>query len=123
MLAYYAEHPPVKLAPAEELEAMLADEARVAEGAEIFGVRCAPCHAKDGGGLVGPNLTDDYTLHGYGMEPITKTIFDGVPDKGMQPWNGILTLDEIYSVAVYVHELRGATPEKAKEPQGEPIAD
>ena len=123
MQAYYEAHPPVKLAPAEELEAMLGDEARTAQGAEIFEVRCAPCHAKDGGGLVGPNLTDDFALHGYGMEPITLTIFDGVPDKGMQAWKGVLTLDEIYSVAVYVHGLRGTTPDKAKEPQGDPIAD
>lgn len=123
MEAYYEAHPPVELASAEELEAMLADEARVAEGAEIFAIRCAACHAKDGGGLVGPNLTDDYTLHGYGMEPIAKTILDGVPDKGMQAWNGVLSIDEIYSVSVYVHGLRGTTPAKAKEAQGDEIAD
>lgn len=123
MKAYYEEHPPVTLPPDAELEAMLGDDAMVATGKEVFTVRCAPCHAADGGGLVGPNLTDDYTLHGYGMAPITKTVFNGVPDKGMQAWKGVLSLEEIYAVAAYVHGLRGTTPAKAKEPQGEKIAD
>ena len=123
MEAYYEAHPPVTLASAEELEAMLGDESRAEKGKEVFAIRCAACHAADGGGLVGPNLTDDYSLHGYGMEPITKTIFEGVPDKGMQAWKGVLSQDEIYAVAVYVHGLRGTTPAKPKDPQGDKIAD
>jgi cytochrome c oxidase cbb3-type subunit 3 len=123
MAAWYEKHPPPKLASAEELEAMAGDEALIAQGQSTFATLCASCHAPDGGGLVGPNLTDDYSIHGYGMEPIAKTIFDGVPDKGMVAWKTQLSMDEIYGVAAYVHSLRGKPAAKPKEPQGDKIED
>lgn len=121
MAAYYAAHPPIKLASAEELEQMLADDTLKQAGKLVFDTRCAPCHAMDGGGLVGPNLTDDFALHGYGMESIVKVVVDGVPDKGMIPWKSQLKLDESYAVSVYVHELRGNKAANPKAPQGDPI--
>lgn len=123
MEEYYKEHPPFELPPAEELEAMVGDQAKEAKGKEIFTTYCASCHGPDGGGIVGPNLTDDYTLHGWGMQPIVKTVYYGVPEKGMLAWGPTLAVEDIYAVSTYVHSLRGTTPATPKDPQGEKIAE
>jgi len=122
MAEHYAKHPPFVLPPAAELEAVLADATAVEKGKLVYTTRCAACHAPDGGGLVGPNLTDDFSLHGFGMSALVATIYHGVPEKGMQAWGPVLPKDEVYAVAAYVHTLRGTTPATPKEPQGEPIA-
>jgi cytochrome c oxidase cbb3-type subunit 3 len=81
---------------------------------------CAPCHRADGGGLVGPNLTDDYWIHGSAYADTVKVIWDGVPAKGMITWKTVLKPDEIQSVASYIYTLRGAklaSPGKLPENQ------
>lgn len=104
------------------LAKLLKDPAQVAAGKQIFGVRCMPCHQKDGGGLVGPNLTDDYWIHGKGtLEGIFKVVRDGVPAKGMIPWGTQLKPQELMQVSVYVASLSGTTPAKPKAPQGEKV--
>ena len=123
MEAWWKLHPPPKLAPPEELAAMAGDEALVAAGQSIYTIRCASCHAPDGGGLVGPNLTDDFAIHGGSFPEIAATIFHGVPDKGMISWKTQLKMDELYAVAAYVHSLRGTTPANPKDPQGDKIED
>jgi cytochrome c oxidase cbb3-type subunit 3 len=112
-------HPPVVLATAEEMASIVTDPAKVAQGKEIFATRCAACHAADGGGLVGPNLTDAYWIHGGKPVAIAKTIYDGVPEKGMIPWKTQMSVDEIYAVTAYLHTgLKGTTPATAKAPEG-----
>src|SRR3954447_7369559 len=59
------------------------DPVMLAEGRQAFGNLCAPCHRADGGGLVGPNLCDDYWIHGSNYVDTIKTIWNGVPEKGM----------------------------------------
>jgi cytochrome c oxidase cbb3-type subunit 3 len=98
----------------------LGDPHELAEGKAIFedASRCASCHLADGGGLVGPNLTDDYWIHGARPADILKTINDGVPDKGMLTWGPILGPKKVAEVAAYVYTLHGAHVATAKEPQG-----
>ncbi len=84
----------------------------------IFTTICAACHKPDGGGLVGPNLTDDYWLHGGGIKDIFKTIKYGWPEKGMQSWKDNYTPLQIAQLASYVKSLHGTKPAIAKEPQG-----
>jgi cytochrome c oxidase cbb3-type subunit 3 len=96
------------------------DAAVLASGRQTYAKFCAPCHRADGGGLVGPNLTDDYWIHGSAFADNVKVIWDGVPAKGMITWKTILKPDEIYSVASYIYTLRGAklaTPGKPPENQ------
>src|SRR5215471_13394608 len=62
------------------------DAAVLAKGQQTFMKLCAPCHRKDGGGLVGPNLCDDYWIHGSQFSDNLKTIWNGVPEKGMVTW-------------------------------------
>ena len=97
-----------------------ADAAVLDRGRQTYAKFCAPCHRADGGGLVGPNLTDDYWIHGSNYVDTEKVIWDGVPAKGMITWKTILNPDEIQSVASYIYTLRGAklaTPGKPPENQ------
>jgi cytochrome c oxidase cbb3-type subunit 3 len=96
------------------------DAAVLDRGRQTYAKFCAPCHRADGGGLVGPNLTDDYWIHGSAFTDNVKVIWDGVPAKGMITWKAVLKPDEIYSVASYIYTLRGAkltTPGKPPENQ------
>jgi cytochrome c oxidase cbb3-type subunit III len=96
------------------------DPVVIESGRQIYAKFCAPCHRADGGGLVGPNLTDDYWIHGSSYADTVKVIWDGVPAKGMITWKTVLKPDEIQSVASYIYTLRGvklATPGKPPENQ------
>lgn len=88
-------------------------------GHSIFLHNCAPCHRADGGGLVGPNLCDDYWIHGSNFVDNLHTIVNGVPGKGMLTWRGVLKPNEIYSVASYIYTLRGTHPPNPKPPENQ----
>ncbi len=117
MTAWYAAHPPPELATSEELEEMAADPAFMAAGEATYRVRCVSCHAADGGGLVGPNLTDDFTVYGFERDEIMRVVYHGTKF-GMLAWKNQLSLEEIYQVASYARSLRGRTPVKAKAAEG-----
>jgi cytochrome c oxidase cbb3-type subunit 3 len=96
------------------------DPAMLAEGKQTFMTLCAPCHRPDGGGLVGPNLTDDYWIHGSNFVDNLKIIWNGVPSNGMVTWRGVLKPSTIHAVGSYIYTLRGsklATPGKPREDQ------
>ncbi|MDR0195162.1 MAG: c-type cytochrome [Myroides sp.] len=96
------------------------DEKTLSEGKEIFTTNCAACHRADGGGGIGPNLTDDNWILGGGMKNIFNTITEGGrPGKGMVAWKGTLTSFEIQAVASYVMSLHGSTPIEAKTAEGD----
>ena len=92
--------------------------ARVSAGKTLFATRCAACHAADGGGIIGPNLTDDAWLHGGTIDSIYTTVSTGVLAKGMPAWGRILKPDELVEVVAYVWTLHGTTPARPKGPQG-----
>jgi cytochrome c oxidase cbb3-type subunit 3 len=122
MTQWYELHPPPKLASAAELEQLAADPDFVLAGEATYKVRCVACHAADGGGTVGPNLTDDFSIYGYDRDKIVAVIYNGTP-KGMLAWKDQLSLDDIYAVGAYVRTLRGNTPANPKAPEGEKIVD
>ncbi|RRN78132.1 cytochrome C [Pseudoxanthomonas sp. SGD-10] len=90
----------------------------LSSGQAIYDKNCLACHGDKGQGTVGPNLTDDYWIHGGTVKDIFKTIKYGVPDKGMISWEKQLTPKEIADVSNYIKSLRGTNPPGAKEPQG-----
>jgi cytochrome c oxidase cbb3-type subunit III len=94
-----------------------ADAEALARGKQTFLTLCAPCHRTDGGGLVGPNLTDDYWIHGSNFVDNVTTIWNGVPAKGMITWKNMLKPKEIYEVASYIYTLRGTKPPNPKPPE------
>lgn len=89
------------------------------KGKEIFLGNCASCHRNDGGGGIGPNLTDEYWIHGGGVRDIYAVIKNGVPEKGMISWAAILKPEEIRNAAFFIMSVRGTDPAGAKAPQGE----
>lgn len=97
----------------------LSEESRLLAGGEIFMKNCAVCHANDGGGGVGPNLTDDYWIHGNDISDVFKTVKYGVPAKGMIPWKDQLSAGEMQEVSSYILTLVGTTPANPKEAQGD----
>ncbi len=98
---------------------LLTDAMSVGAGKELFVKTCAPCHLPDGGGKVGPNLTDDYWLHGGSIKDIFKTIKYGWQDKGMKSWKDDFSPKEIQELASFVKSLKGTNPATPKAPQGE----
>jgi len=97
---------------------LLTDKAALAAGKDIFVAKCAACHLADGGGFVGPNLTDDAYLYGCDIKSVFSVITKGT-SKGMPPWKA-LGADNIQKVASYVLSLKGTTPAKAKAAEGTP---
>ena len=97
----------------------LTDENALAAGQAEFVAKCAACHLADGGGSVGPNLTDQYWLHGGSVQDVFKTIKYGVPAKGMIAWESQLTPTQMQNIASFILSLQGTTPATPKDPQGE----
>ncbi|HVK61803.1 MAG TPA: cbb3-type cytochrome c oxidase N-terminal domain-containing protein [Bdellovibrionales bacterium] len=98
----------------------LKDPKQVQLGHDSFSAKCAACHGDVGQGLIGPNLTDDYWLHGNGsLQAIAKVVAEGVPEKGMPAWAAIVKSDELVHLVAFIKSLRGTNPPAAKEPQGE----
>lgn len=103
----------------EQLAALAKDASVVAVGKQAFSQNCAACHRLDAGGQIGPNLTDDYWLHGAAIDQIKKTVAEGVLEKGMPPWGKVLKPAQLDAVVAYVYTLHGTNPPDAKAPQGE----
>jgi len=123
MIAYYDLQAQQFLAMGEITEDMLHgltdDDAMMAGAQQLFVAKCAQCHGSSGEGGIGPNLTDDYWLHGGKLVDIFNTVTEGVPAKGMMSWKTQLRPAELLSVAAFVGMLRGSTPPGSKAPQGE----
>lgn len=104
----------------EELTKLLASGPALALGKTEFAAKCAACHGAELQGVIGPNLTDDFWIHGKGqLTDIAMVIRKGVLDKGMPSWEGQLKDDEIKAVTVFVASRRGSHPTNPKAPQGE----
>ncbi len=97
----------------------LSDATSLEAGKKIFVTACAACHAADGGGTVGPNLVDDYWLHGGSLSDIFKSIKYGWPEKGMKSWKDDYSPVQIAQITSYIKSLKGTKPGTPKEPQGE----
>lgn len=122
MAAWRAAHPiETAAADGDLLLALVDDQAAVSEGETVFAQYCAPCHAGDGGGGIGPNLTDDTWIHGGSIVEIHTVISDGVLAKGMPQWGRTLSADQVNAVTAYVWTLRGTTPAAPKAAEGEPV--
>jgi cytochrome c oxidase cbb3-type subunit 3 len=104
---------------AADVVAIAGDPVRLAQGHAKFQNTCSPCHRADAGGLIGPNLTDDYWIHGGQPHQILKTVSEGVVEKGMPAWSEALNRDELAAVVGYCLTLHGTQPPNPKEPQGE----
>ncbi len=96
----------------------LTDDVSLELGQKAFDLNCATCHGFKGEGIVGPNLTDAYWLHGGATKDIFKTIKYGVPEKGMIAWKAQLSPSAIQNITSYIESIQGTDPENAKEKEG-----
>jgi cytochrome c oxidase cbb3-type subunit 3 len=103
----------------EDNVTLLTEPAMLESGKQIYMANCASCHANDGGGLVGPNLTDEYWIHGGGIKNVFKVVKYGVVNKGMLAWQNLLNPRQIQEVSSYVLSLKGTTPAKPKPAEGQ----
>jgi cytochrome c oxidase cbb3-type subunit 3 len=104
------------------LEGMSKDPAAVGDGHAIFASTCAACHRADGGGNIGPNLTDDYWIHGKGTPTdIYGCVHDGVPAKGMPTWGPVLGDKKVADAVAYVLTIKNTNVPNGKAPQGEKV--
>jgi cytochrome c oxidase cbb3-type subunit 3 len=92
----------------------------ISNGKTVFIVNnCGSCHRTDGGGnTIGPNLTDDFWIHGGHIKNVFTTIKDGVVEKGMPAWGKSLSPQQVRDVTFFVMSLKGSNPLNAKAPQG-----
>jgi len=98
--------------------ALMTETADLSKGKEIFTVNCVSCHGENGGGTVGPNLTDQYWIHGGGIKNVFATVSNGVPAKGMITWKTQLNPKQIQQVSSYVLTFQGTNPVNGKPPEG-----
>ena len=98
---------------------LLTGDGDIALGKEIYAKNCVACHLADGGGSVGPNLTDDFWIHGGSVKDVFVVVTEGVPAKGMISWKNQLTPKQIQQVSSFVLSLQGTTPATPKKAEGE----
>lgn len=102
---------------------LLTDPADIAAGKSIYDTNCVACHRADGGGGIGPNLTDDSWILGGDVKEIFNTIMKGGRDgKGMVAWEQQIKPTDIQKVASYILSLQGTNPPDAKAPEGDKVA-
>ena len=107
----------------DENSVVMLDAAGIQTGKTLFTKTCVACHTQNGGGGVGPNLTDNYTIHGAKIQDIFKTIKYGYPDKGMQSWQSNFSPVEMQQLSSYIKSLSNTNVPNGKAPQGDLIQE
>jgi cytochrome c oxidase cbb3-type subunit III len=98
---------------------LITDATALADGKTTFLNNCASCHRKDGGGDIGPNLTDEYWKHGGSIQDIFKVVRHGVQGTNMIAWEGFISPEKMQNVSNYILTLKGTNPENGKKPEGD----
>lgn len=100
---------------------LLTEAGDLSAGKAIFLTNCVACHLADGGGGIGPNLTDENWILGGGIKNIFNTVSEGGRDgKGMVAWKQILKPLEMAQVSSYIiTEINGTTPANPKAAEGD----
>lgn len=113
-----ADAPKVELR-GEDLMGFLRAPASISGGDAVYKANCVACHGDQGQGVVGPNLTDAYWIHGGSPEAILASVETGYPDKGMPAWKNVLGSEKVRLATAYVLSLKGRNVAGGKAPQGE----
>ncbi len=86
-------------------------------GEKVFAGGCVSCHAKEGEGLVGPNMTDDHYKNVKRLGDIAVVIQNGAANGAMPAWKHRLHPNEVVMVSAYVANLRGQNKD-GRAPEG-----
>ncbi|UPQ78440.1 c-type cytochrome [Flavobacterium azooxidireducens] len=99
---------------------LLTDATALAEGKKLYETNCVACHKPDGGGSIGPNLTDEHWILGGGIKNVFNTLMEGGREgKGMVSWKATIKPSDLQKVASYVLSLQGTNPPDAKPAEGD----
>lgn len=99
---------------------LLTEASDISAGKSIFETNCVVCHMADGGGGIGPNLTDEYWILGGGIKNVFNTVSEGGrAGKGMVPWKQTLKPLEMAQVSSYLLNFQGTTPANPKAAEGD----
>ncbi len=99
---------------------LLTDASDLNAGKAIFEANCVVCHMADGGGGIGPNLTDEYWISGGGIKNVFNTVSEGGrAGKGMVAWKQTLKPSEMAQVSSYLLTFQGTTPANPKAAEGD----
>lgn len=108
----------------EELLKLMSTPEILAKGKLSFKAKCASCHGEELQGIIGPNLVDEYWIHGQGkLAQIQAVVTQGVAEKGMPAWGAMLKEDEIESIVAFIGSQKGTTPANSKGPQGDKVVN
>jgi cytochrome c oxidase cbb3-type subunit 3 len=108
----------------KEKVTLLTDAGDLAIGKKIYEANCVACHKPDGGGSIGPNLTDNQWILGGGIKNVFNTLMEGGREgKGMVSWKATIKPSDLQKVASYVLSLQGTNPKDAKAPEGDVWVD
>ena len=103
----------------DENSVTMLDAGAIASSKELFSANCIACHGTAGeGNTVGPNLTDNYWIHGGDIKDVFKSIKYGWVEKGMRSWKDDFSPMQMAQLASFVKSLKGTNPPNAKAPQG-----
>jgi cytochrome c oxidase cbb3-type subunit 3 len=103
----------------ETLEKYMKNDAFIATGGKIYAEKCSMCHGAELEGKIGPNLVDNFWIHGKGTRmDLVQSVAKGIPAKGMPPWEGMLKANEIKNVVAFLVAKHGTNPPNAKAPEG-----
>ncbi len=100
------------------IDELVKDASIIPLGQKVYAEKCFMCHGDKGQGLIGPNTTDDFWIHGNKPKDILYVIQKGVPDKGMVPWEAVLSVEEQIATVAYILSLHGTNPPGAKAAEG-----
>lgn len=103
----------------EAIVALSKDAAAMEEGKQVYMTTCAACHGQRGEGIIGPNLTDNHWIHGYGPGDLAKAAMEGFPAKGMPAWGPIIGPERARKAAAYVLTIKNTNVPGGKAPQGD----
>jgi len=103
----------------DENSVAMLDATGIAAGKKLYDMNCVACHGDKGQGGVGPNMTDEYWIHGGSIKDVFKSIKYGWVEKGMKSWKDDFSPTQIAQLSSYVESLKGTNPPGAKEKQGE----
>lgn len=110
---------PDKIADIDFNVVLLDDATSLANGEATWTKICSACHLVDGGGLVGPNMTDNFWIHGNTVQDLYRISTAGVIEKGMIPYKDQLSNQERLEVVSYILlKIHGTTPATPKAAEG-----
>jgi len=105
------------------IDELIKDSKNIEIGKKIFAEKCFMCHGDKGQGIIGPNMTDNFWLHGNKPKDILHVIQKGVPEKGMVPWEAVLSPEEQVAAVAFIISLKGTNPAGAKASEGTEYKD